>query len=385
MSSASGIAPSAEPPVIVQAFHDTLLDDQGRHYLDLFSGFGACLLGHGRPEVVQGLAAQVQGPWLLGGLPHPQTAQLVQAFAPHLPAGMTLASLTSTGMEAAELAIRVARVISGRAGALGFAGSMHGKSLATAYLGWDNHDGVQLPGWQRLPFVDQADEAAILADAQQALGSGQIGAVFVETMQGSNGAHEASTGFYRQLADMTRRAGALLVCDEILTGFYRTGVRFRFEHHGLQPDAVLVGKAFANGFPAAGLLLARPHALQPRMLPGSTFAGNPLACAAVAHTLQVMGTLDLPALAGEVAAVVREQFQDLPPGWALRGAGALWVLDCVTPEAGRRMLHAAFRSGVAVGAYGRWLRIMPAATVDRARLAQACARLSLAAREASHA
>lgn len=368
------------PPVIRQANGDTLVDEQGKRYLDLFSGFGACLLGHAQADIVSALTEQIQGPWLLGGLPHPQAHAVTRALKPYLPPGLCFAGLYSTGMEVAELAIRMARTATGRHGVLGFAGSMHGKSLATAYLGWDNQDGVELPGWHRLAFVDRATEDDILERAYQVLRRGQVGAVFVEVMQGSNGAHEASSAFYRSLAQLVRDAGALLVCDEILTGFYRTGPRFRFELHGLQPDAVLIGKAFSNGFPASALLLRQPLTLVPQMLPGSTYAGNPLACVAVAQTLALIQHLDVERRVREIAEIVTTQLTPLPPGWTLRGAGALWVLDCLTPENCRLLMMASFRAGVCVGGYGKWLRVMPAAIIDPDKLSFACQQLAHAAR-----
>lgn len=368
------------PPVIAKAYGDTLVDDQGKRYLDLFGGFGACLLGHAQAELVSALTEQIQGPWLLGGLPHPQAQAVTRALEPYLPPGLCFAGLYSTGMEVAELAIRMARAATDRHGVLGFAGSMHGKSLATAHLGWDNQDGVELPGWHRMPFVDRAAEADILEQTYQVLRQGEVGAVFVEVMQGSNGAHEASSAFYGSLAELVRDAGALLVCDEILTGFYRTGPRFRFELHGLQPDAVLIGKAFSNGFPASGLLLRQPLTLVPQMLPGSTYAGNPLACVAVAHTLALIQKLDVERRVREIAGIVTTQLTPLPRGWTLRGAGALWVLDCLTPENCHRLMTASFRGGVCVGGYGKWLRIMPAAIIDPDKLETACNYLANAAR-----
>lgn len=359
-------------PHIVHADNDRLWDASGRAYTDLFGANGACWLGHGRPELVQALQQQAGEAWLLGGLRHDGQSLVEEALRPWLPTGLRLASLASTGMEIAELALRVARVTTGRSGMVGFAGSMHGKSLATAWLGWNNHDGVDLPGWARVPFVDKQHEDAVLAGVAAALHGGGVAAVFVEVMQGSNGAREASTAFYRAIEALARNNGVLLVCDEVLTGFHRTGGRFRFERHDLSPDIVLIGKACGNGFPVSGMLLRDGLSLAPRMLPGSTFAGNPLACAVMAETLKLLRGLDAAARAVAIGRAVQAKLQQLPSGWALRGDGALWILDCMEPAFCEAVVARCYERGVAVGAYGRWLRMLPASTIDPARLNVAC-------------
>jgi acetylornithine/succinyldiaminopimelate/putrescine aminotransferase len=268
-------------PCIVRAVNDLLLAEDGRQYIDLFTAHGTAWLGHANPAIAADIAAQLDRVWLTGGLETPASRAAAGAIEAWFPASHGLAALYSTGMEAAEFAIRVARIATGRTGMLGFERSMHGKSLATAYLGWDNRDGVQLPGFRRLPFPGRASEADVLAQLAATLAGARVGGVFVEPLQGSGGGHLASPGFYREVARLAREHGALLVFDELLTGFHRTGPAFLFEEFGLAPDVVLIGKALGNGFPVSAVIVDRSVALRREMLPGSTFSGNALACAAI--------------------------------------------------------------------------------------------------------
>ncbi|MHA4869742.1 aminotransferase class III-fold pyridoxal phosphate-dependent enzyme [Duganella sp. PWIR1] len=365
-------------PLITRARNDLLWTDSGHELIDLFSAYGTNWLGHCRPEVVAAMSARVTEPWSLGGLRHAAGASAEAALQPFCAPHLRSAGLYSTGMEVAEFAMRIARAHTGRNGLIGFARSMHGKSTATAGLSWDNADGLVLPHLHRLPFVDTHAEDAILAEVEQRLRDGTVGAVYLEVLQGSNGGWEASSAFYAGLALLVQRYGALLICDEILTGFYRTGPCFRFEAHGLVPDIVLFGKACGNGFPVAGLFVRTDIAITPKMLQGSTFSGNPLACVAVESTLGVLGTLDCKAMVAAIA----ERFE-AHLGWlrgrrdvVLRGCGALWFVEL--PDAGMaaEIVRQSYQRGVCIGYYGRFLRLLPAMTIDTANLDRACSVLA---------
>jgi acetylornithine/succinyldiaminopimelate/putrescine aminotransferase len=257
---------------------------------------------------------------------------------------------------------------------IGFEHSMHGKSMATAHLGWDNHDDVRIPEFHRLPFVSSCSEDAILESLAGRLRHHPISAVFVEPIQASGGGHMASPRWYGEVARLCREHDALLVFDEILTGFHRTGPPFFFSTLGVVPDVVLLGKALGNGFPVSGVVVHRRHAIVKAMLPGSTYAGNPLAAAAVLATLQHMQDADLPSRVARIDAAIRAGLGHLGPiGVALRGRGALWVLELPPGLDVEQAAISIYRAGVCVGFAGRYLRILPAATIEPDHLARACA------------
>jgi acetylornithine/succinyldiaminopimelate/putrescine aminotransferase len=361
-------------PKIARAERDILIDEDGRRYIDLFNAFGTVWLGHGDEAVTSAVTAQLGKVWATGALETSALAEARGLIESFFPDSHGLAGLYSTGMEAAEFALRMARVATGRNGVVGFERDMHGKSLATALLGWDNRDGLELPGFHRLPFLPGSSERHILESLRDALDTGTISAVLVEPLQGCGGGHTASPAWHREVARLTSEAGALLVFDEILTGFHRTGDPFLFQTLGVKPDVILIGKAMGNGFPVSGVVADRRIPIVGAMLPGSTFAGNPLAASAVAATLRRLQDMDVPGLVREIESVILDELKPLDgaAGVELRGKGAMWILEMSPGRDVLAVVAAIYGRGVAVGHAGRHIRILPSLAVRVENLTQAC-------------
>ena len=369
-------------PDISHAAGSRVVTADGRSMIDLVSGFGAVFLGHCHPKIVARLQAQLGRVWACARYPHAPLAEAQQAIETLLPEGYAFGGMGSTGMEIAEFAMRIAARHTGRREFVGFASSMHGKSSLTAALGWHNAP-VGSAQAHLLPFVGTASEEEILERLSALLGGGTIAAVFVEPIQGSNGGHEASIGFHERLIEACRAHGTLVVYDEILTGLHRTGSCFYADRLAQQPDLLLFAKAMGHGFPASALALRAPLQVTPDSLPGSTFSGNPLAAAAVAATLHEMALLDMPAQVARIERTVRAAFAERPElGVALRGRGALWVLEGGPGMRLAEAVAAIARSGVLVSSHGRCIRLLPAATIAQPELEDACARIAEACRAA---
>jgi 4-aminobutyrate aminotransferase-like enzyme len=197
----------------------------GRKLLDLAMGFGSVFLGHAHPAVTASVQRQVAGLWNCSRIATPGQARIDALLSELLPRGMRPAGLYSTGMEAAEFAMRVAATHTGRDGFAGFARSMHGKSAMTASLCWPNAP-IRPRTQHLLPFVAEASEPEILDGLVRLLRTQSVAALFIEPIQGSNGAHQASDDFYRKALAACREHGTLCVFDEILTGLYRSGTAF---------------------------------------------------------------------------------------------------------------------------------------------------------------
>lgn len=165
---------------VAPADNDLLYDEQDNRLIDLFSGNGTVWLGHANPRITAGLSRQLDRIWITGGLDTTIRVEAVAAIGRFIPPTHQVAALFSTGMEASEFALRMARAITGKPGVVGFEKSMHGKSLATAFLGWDNHDSVLLPQFCRLSFVSTQSEPEILEELELTLRRQPISAVFVE-------------------------------------------------------------------------------------------------------------------------------------------------------------------------------------------------------------
>ena len=370
---------------IIGAENDILFAADGQRYIDLFSAHGTTWLGHGNKDIAAAIAGQLQSIWISGGLETPvflEAKSMVEGF---FPPSHGVRGLYSTGMEAAEFAIRLARVVTRKNGVVGFEKSMHGKSLATAYLGWDNRDNVSLPCFHRLPFVQSCPEEEILRRLKEVLTGNPVSALFIEPLQGSGGGHMASKRFYEEVSSLCRAHDVLLVFDEILTGFYRTGPPFFFSEMGFVPDIILIGKALGNGFPVSGVVVDRKYPIVKDMLPGSTYAGNPLASAAVLATLGQIRSMNLP---GRVELIEKTITGCLGPlaeiDIPVRGKGALWIVEVPATLDVEEIVWNIYSAGVCVGYTGHQIRILPAATITMTNLERACAVVTEEVMKAHH-
>ncbi len=354
----------------------------GRRLTDLMTGFGAVFLGHGHPAVTKRLQEQAGKIWQCGRVATPAGAEADARIRDILPTGLKPGGLYSTGMEAAEFAMRLAAHRTGRAEFAGFARSMHGKSALTAALCWDNAP-IRVGQTHALPFVDRAAEGDVLAQVSRLLETRRVAALLVEPIQGTNGGHEASPAFYERLIALCRETGTCCLFDEILTGLYRTGSAFYVDRLAARPDILLFAKSMGNGFPASSLAIPEDMAIPPQALPGSTFSGNPLAAAVVAATLAALRELPIADQVGGIERTVREALGGREAeGLTLRGRGAMWLLE-LGPEVRVEQAQSAILSeGVLVSCLGRCIRLLPAATIEPETLRDACDRIKRACADA---
>lgn len=363
---------NSDSPVITHAEGSYAYTPDGHRLIDLINGYGAVFLGHGHHLVIARLQDQVSRLWTGGRCTSPALADAEAMIRRFLPAGLKPAGIYSTGMEVAEFAMRLAAAHTGKNEFVGFARSMHGKSTLTAALCWDN----ALIGSDRahvLPFVHQASEDDILQRLADVLDGGRIAGIFVEPVQGSNGGHEASLSFYHQVITLCREHGILCIFDEILMGLHRTGPVFWSDRLAEQPDMLLFAKSMGNGFPVSSIAVREDLDILPQALPGSTFSGNPLAAAAVASTLEAMGALPMVRLVADIEnTVITAMANCEDAGITLRGCGAFWALELSPRVQMDRALYSIRDEGLLVSCYDRYIRLLPAATIDLRDLHDAC-------------
>ncbi|MEM7592589.1 MAG: aminotransferase class III-fold pyridoxal phosphate-dependent enzyme [Cyanobacteria bacterium P01_A01_bin.83] len=360
-------------PKITQGKNDLLVTATGQQYIDLFSANGAVWLGHCHPAIVDGVKEQLDNIWLTGALGTPIHDQALQLLSTFFPETHQVSGIYSTGMEAAEFAIRVARASTQRNGLIGFEGCMHGKSLATAYLGWNNRDRLEIPFIYRLPFVSCCQEAEIIEQLEAVLKQRAIAAVLIEPFQASAGGHRASDNFYQTLYRLCQQYQTLLIFDEILTGFYRQGSPFFFSGLGFVPDIILLGKSIGNGFPASAVVVNRQYPIEPKMLPGSTFSNNPLAAAAIVATLKQMKSQDILKKVELIHRLITKSLQDLTGlGVAVHGEGTLWVLELPEDLDVEAIINNIYQRGVIVNHTRNLIRLLPAVTIKLQHLETAC-------------
>ena len=286
-----------------------LYDTDGRAYLDFANGIAVTALGHVHPRVTAAIHAQVDrliGPVSALGFTEPST-RLAQELASTFPDPLDSVMFLNSGSEAIDGALKLARRVSGRPGIVAFRGGFHGRtwgatSVTSSNLNYRTGYAPMLPGVHLTTFPAVyrdfgGDEAAAVAGAMADLQTlvtseippSSIAAVLIEPVQGEGGFTPAPTAFLRELRAFCDRHGILLIADEVQSGYGRTGRMWAFEHAGIVPDVVVVAKAIANGLPLSAIVSSRD--LQERWgrgAHGSTYGGNPVACAAGLAVLETI-------------------------------------------------------------------------------------------------
>lgn len=294
----------------------------GRAYLDLAAGIATCNLGHSHPAVIAAVLDQMERVIHLGGVcGHAPQRDLAARLAGITPAGIDRFLFSTTGSEANEVALRLARTATGRPGVVCFRGSFHGRTagaLAATTSKAAFRMGLGAGGAHVAPFprpdgLGLEEEAAVhaLAELDQLhrhqLAPEETACYMIEPVQGHGGCHPAGRRFLEGLRERADAHGALLVFDEIQTGFGRLGSPFAAQHYGVTPDLMTLAKGIASGVPMAAVLMTA--AVATRLAPGdmgSTFGGGPLACAALLATLSVIQAEGLMDRARACSARIRD-------------------------------------------------------------------------------
>jgi len=341
-------------------------DAEGREYIDCVGGQGAANLGHAHPDIVAAISRQAA---TLISCPeifyNDQRAQLLARLAEVAPGGMTRSFLCNSGAEANEAALKFARLSTGRAGIVATVRSFHGRTFgalsATGNKEYRQPFEPLVPGFSHVPYNDiPALEAAVGDDTA---------ALLLEVVQGEGGVHPGTAEYLGRAQTLCRERGALLILDEVQTGYGRTGKLFAGEHYGLEPDLMTIAKSMAGGLPMGACLIGpRVTGIKP-MTHGSTFGGNPLACAAALATLAVMQRDNLPERAAGLGGYLMGRLQRIesPLIREVRGLGLLVGVDLrvkVTP-----ILQKLQSLGVlALPAGATVLRLLPPLVIEQADL-----------------
>lgn len=291
---------SKRPLTLVRGEGVRVWDDAGNEYIDATSGQGVALLGHAHPTITAAIGDQsrtlITCPEIFY---NDRRAQLYRLLASVLPDGMERFFLCNSGAEAMEGALKAARLLTERRGVVAAVRGFHGRTLGALALTWNKKYRQPFAGWTA---EDVAHVAYNDLDAARAAIGADTAAVVVEAVQGEGGVHPADADYLRGLRQICDETGALLIVDEVQTGFGRTGRWFAFQHAGIIPDVVALGKGIAGGVPMGAVAWRSALGALPRGSHGSTFGGNPLACAAAMATISTLAAEDLPARSAELGA-----------------------------------------------------------------------------------
>ena len=273
------------PTALVRGEGVYAFDQLGNRYLDTTSGQGVAALGHCHPAVISAISHQAATLITCHeSFYNDRRAELYELLASIMPADLNRFFLCNSGAEANEGALKVAKLLTGRDGIVAAKRSFHGRTAGALSLTWTQKYRKPFQEW--LPAVDYVAFNDIEA-ARQVI-TDATAAVVVEAIQGEGGVHPADDAYLQALRDCCDQTGAMLIIDEIQTGLGRTGRWFGFEHAGIVPDIISVGKAIAGGVPMGAVCWREAHGAIDRATHGSTFGGNPLACAAAVAAISTI-------------------------------------------------------------------------------------------------
>lgn len=373
-----------------------LWDEEGRRYIDFAAGIAVVNTGHQHPRIVEAVKRQLEdfSHVCFQVTPHESYVSLAErlnAIAPVTGPAKTM--LASTGAEAVENAVKVARCFTGRPGIVSFSGGFHGRT----------HMGMALTGKAvpykkgfgpfpadiynvAFPNLYHGTSSAESLKALHALFKYQadpstIAGIIIEPVQGEGGFNIAPTDFLRALRALCDEHGIVLIADEIQTGFARTGRLFALEHAGIKADVVTLAKGLAGGLPLSAIVGRADimDASGPGGL-GGTYAGNPVACAAAHTVLDIIEDEGLCARANAIGAIILDRCRDLAARSNMkcigdvRGVGAMCAVELVkgesgepAPELAAQLLKSGNERGLillACGTYGNVIRFLPPLTAS---------------------
>ncbi len=369
----------------------TLVDEDGNEYIDFIAGIGVGSVGHCHPHYVDALKRQAER-LTFGSFTTETRSRFLELLASLTPEGLTRIQLFSGGAEAMEAAFRLAKSVTRRFEFIGFWGGFHGKTGGVLGLLGDNfkqHLGPFMPGLYVSPYANcyrcplnlKYPDCGIacaehLRDVIRYQTQGEIAAIVVEPMQGTAGNVIPPEGFLRAVQAIAKEHDALIIFDEMLTGFGRTGKMWGCDHDGVVPDVMAIGKGMGSGFPVSGLIstdeLTRAKPFANPSGSSSSYGGNPLGAAAGLASLEIILKEDLVANAERVGAIMLARLKSLKEKYRfvgdVRGKGLMLGVELVkdratkellSPEVTRALFHECLRRGLVAMCYSPVIRINP--------------------------
>jgi 4-aminobutyrate aminotransferase len=367
-------------PLVVRRGAGAVIEDvDGNRFLDFNAGIAVNTTGHAHPAVTAAVHAQVDAcmHYCSSDFYHPVYAEVCERLAASSPMGPSRVFLANSGTEAVEGALKLVRHHTGRPNVIGFYGAFHGRSLGSLSLTsskakYRSGFGIVTPGSYHAPFADDGELTG--ADyIEQVLFErmtepSDVAAIFVEPIQGEGGYLVPPAGWLASLRELCDRHGILLVFDEVQSGIGRTGLMWASQHDGVVPDVITAGKGLASGLPLAAIIAKQSLMQWAPGKHGSTFGGNPVACAAALCTLDLVEN-GLAGNAARVGDLLRRQLGDVaerqPAISGVRGRGLMIGFDLPDHDTAEAVEQACFERGLLVLTCGRRaIRLAPPLVVS---------------------
>ena len=369
-----GVGP-LDPLVWDHALGSVVTDADGRDYIDLASGTLITNLGHAHPRVVAAIAEAAARSLAFYSGSHRDRAELARRLAELAPGDLGRSAFFSSGSEAVDAAVRLARLHTGRTEIVSFTGAFHGRSftsLSVSGLGRLRQGfGPGLPGVIHAPYPDRTvtdDGLGPVRDALAAQSSGSVAAILAEPYQGAGGVIIPPPGFLAGLRELADELGALLIVDEVQSSYGRTGPMFATQHTDVVPDILLLGKAMGNGYPVSAVV-ARPaicEKVRPEQF-SSSHSGNPGGCAAALAVLDAFAADDMLAAGAKLADLFDTRLSAVSSRCRVRQLGLAIGVEVENSDFAKRAVLDLRRHGILlnspIGRAGNVLRLAPALTM----------------------
>jgi len=315
-----------QPLVLVRGEGAHVWDADGREYIDCVGGHGVANVGHANPAVIRAVTEQVRRLAICpNGFYNDQRARLLAELIRVAPPGLERAFLCNSGAEAVEAALKFARLSTGRTKVVAAMRGFHGRTFGALSATWRKEYrqpfAPLVPGFEFVPY-NRLERMERAVDEETA-------AVILEVVQGEGGVIPGDGEYLRGVQALCQERGALFIVDEVQTGFGRTGQMFASQHHNLRPDLMCLAKAIAGGLPMGAVLIGPRVGELPRKVHGSTFGGNPLACAAALATIRYIESECLPQRAAELGARLVAELRTIrsPLVREVRGLGLMVAME----------------------------------------------------------
>jgi len=336
-------------------------DDQGQDYLDFYGGHAVISIGHTHPHYVKRLKDQLDNiGFYSNAVQNPLQVELATKLGEASNCEDYNLFMCNSGAEANENALKMASFVTGKSKIIAFNNGFHGRTSAAVATTDNPSINAEINLQHEVVFLDLNDSKGFEREISK-----NVCAVIIESIQGVGGLDEPTTEFLQEVASLCKENDALLIADEVQSGFGRSGKFFAFQHHNIQPDIISIAKGMGNGFPVGGILIHESIKAKYGML-GTTFGGNHLACAATMAVLEVIEKENLIRNAKELGEYFNEKAKEIPQVKRVKGKGLMLGLefDFQVADLRKKLIHEHFL--FTGGAKNKTvLRILPALNITK--------------------
>ncbi|SHJ43138.1 acetylornithine aminotransferase [Maribacter aquivivus] len=311
-------------------------DDKGQDYLDFYGGHAVISIGHTHPHYVQRLKDQLDKiGFYSNAVQNPLQEELAEKLGVISKCEDYNLFMCNSGAEANENALKMASFATGKSKIIAFNNGFHGRTSAAVAVTDNPSINAEINQQHEVVFLDLNDIKGFEREISK-----NVCAVIIESIQGVGGLDEPNTEFLQKVAALCKENDALLIADEVQSGFGRSGKFFGFQHHNIQPDIISIAKGMGNGFPVGGVLIHESIKAKYGML-GTTFGGNHLACVATLAVLEVIENENLIANAEELGIYFNEKAKEIPQVKRVKGKGLMLGLefDFQVADLRKKLIH----------------------------------------------